>query len=108
VIKSEPPPDPPITLAFDLIRRYAERQGWIPIGWRPFTVGPWDVTVNGTPEERDDIPPWHARIVHRDIIAFLLIHPFGGKAAGWRGAEEDFIRDMEAALISEPFVRSES
>lgn len=105
MITHPPPPDPPITLAFDLIRRYAERQGWIPIGWRAFTVGPWEVTVNGTREDRELIPPWHARIVHRDIVAFLLLHPFGGSVGGWREAEEIFVRDMEAALL-EPLVES--
>lgn len=98
MITHQPPPHPPIALAFDLIRRYAEREGWIPIGWRTFTVGPWTVTVNGTPEQRDDVPPWHALIVHRDIVALMLIHPFGGSVGGWQDAEEIFVRDMEAAL----------
>jgi hypothetical protein len=33
---------------FDLIREYAERHDWLPIGWRTFTVGDWRVTVNGS------------------------------------------------------------
>lgn len=101
MITNPPPPTPPITLAFDLIRRYAEKQKWIPIGWRNFTVGPWDITVNGTGEERDSIPPYHARVEHRDIVAIMLIHPFGGSVGGWRDAEKDFITAMEAALAAE-------
>jgi hypothetical protein len=107
VITNQPPPDPPITLAFDCIRRYAERQGWIPIGFRTFTVGPWKVTVNGTPEDHLDVPMYHALVEHRDIIAMMLFSPFGGSVGGWCDAEDTFIRDMEAALAAEPFVQSE-
>ena len=102
MIVSEPPPDPPITLAMDLIRRYAERQGWIPIGYREFTVGDWDITVNGTGEDRDLIAPWHTRAVHREILAMLVFSAHGGSAVGWREAEEMFIRDLERALFVEP------
>jgi hypothetical protein len=100
------PPDPPITLAMDVIRRYAEQCGWIPIGWRTFTVGPWNVTVNGTPDEQGGIPAYHALVEHRDIVAILLFSPFGGTVGGWQDAEEIFIRDMEAALAANPFPRS--
>lgn len=95
------PPDPPITLAFDLIRRYAERHGWIPIGWRSFVVGPWTVTVNGTSLEDQGVPPYHALIEHRDIVALMLISPYGGAVGGWSQAEDLFIHDMEAALAAD-------
>lgn len=86
---------------FDLIARYAERQGWIPIGWREFPIGPWDVTVNGTTAERDHVPPYHARIVHRDIIAIMVLSPFGGSIGGWQGAEDAFIVAIQAELNPE-------
>ena len=92
----------PISLAFDCIARYAQRQGWIPINWRAFDVGPWHVTVNGTREKRDGIPPYHARIEHRDVIAIMLLSPFGGSVGGWQDAEAAFIRDMEAAIVEVP------
>jgi hypothetical protein len=101
MIVSEPPPDPPITLAMDLIRRYAGQRNWIPIGWRAFMVGPWDITVNGTREARDGIPPWHARAVHQDIVAILLFDAFGGSVGGFRDAEEWFIQDLERALFED-------
>lgn len=84
--------------AFDLIRQYAERQGWVPIGWRDWTVGPWRIRVNGTGEKRDNVPPYHALIEHADIIALMLIHPLGGQVGGWSKTEENFIAAMRAEL----------
>lgn len=102
MITYQPPPDPPITLLFDLLARYAQRQGWIPIGYRRFDVGPWSVTVNGTPEVVGDVPPYHALIEHKDIVALILCSPFGGwVVGGWSGAEEDFIHALEAALAAD-------
>lgn len=89
--------DENVSLAFDLIRRYAEIQGWIPIGWRVFTVGPWEVTVNGTKDERDGVPPYHAMVHKPESIGMALIHPFGGKVAGWKTFEDDFIAAMSEA-----------
>lgn len=98
-----PCPEPErISLAFELIRRYAVREGWIPIGFRQWSVGPWDITVNGTAEERDALSPYHARIVHREILAIMIINPYGGGVGGWRETEADFIAAMEAALSAEP------
>lgn len=87
-----------IVEAFDVIRRYAEHQGWIPIGFRTFEVGPWTVTVNGTKVMTDHVDPYHARIVHRDIVSIMIFSPFGGVVGGWSGAEDAFIADMNAAL----------
>lgn len=86
------------SLVFDLIRRYCEREGWIPVGWRVFTVGPWTITVNGTPAEHENVPPYHALIAHQDIVAFLLLNPFRGTVGGWSGAEDALIRDLEIAV----------
>jgi hypothetical protein len=91
-----------ITQAFHLIACYAERQGWIPIGWRVFAVGPWTVTVNGTKEPRDHLPPYHALIEHRDIVALMVLSPFGGTVGGWAAAEATFIADLERALAPAP------
>ena len=50
-----------ISEAFDLIRQYAVREGWIPISWKDWCVGPWRIRVNGTREDRG-VPPYHALI----------------------------------------------
>ena len=88
----------PMTLVFEVIRRYAVPEGWIPIGWRAFDVGPWKVTVNGTREKRDDIPPYHVRIEHREIVAFMLVHPLDRSVGGWGETEATCARAMEAEL----------
>lgn len=90
------------SLAFDLIRRYAEREGWVPIGWREWHVGPWHIRVNGTAEPRGAIPPYHALIENETYVALLLIHPLGGTVGGWTGAEEEFIAAMERELAVQP------
>jgi len=77
-------------------------QGWVPIGFRSFSVGPWDITVNGTSERRDDVSPWHARVVHRDIIAIMVLNPFGVSIGGWSGAEDAFIAEVRAAASRTP------
>lgn len=92
--------DQPISEAFDLIRQYAVREGWIPIGFRTFTVGPWTVTVNGTKDEREAVPPWHAKVAHGEIISIMLLHPFGGSAVGWCSTEDEFIADMKRTLAN--------
>lgn len=81
------------------IADYATAQGWAPIGFRTFTVGPWDITVNGTKERRDGLQPYHASVMHRDIIAIMVLNPFGGVVGGWSGAEEQFIADLKAATM---------
>lgn len=88
----------PIVEAFDLIRQYAERQRWIPIGWREWHVGEWRIRVNGTPESHDGVPPWHALIEHDTIIAMMLIHPYHGCMLGWKETEDEFVAAMKAEL----------
>lgn len=87
-----------ISVAFEMIRRYAVQRGWIPIGWRVFDVGPWHITVNGTEKTREHVPPYHARVEHRTIISIMLLSPFGGSVGGWQDAEGEFIAEMEDAL----------
>jgi hypothetical protein len=94
-----------ISEAFDLIRQYAEREGWIPIGWRDWRVGPWRIRVNGTRQEREQAPPWHALIEHDTMVAFMCIHPMGGSVGGWKDTEADFINAMKAELEQEAAVR---
>lgn len=89
-----------ISLAFDLIRRYAEREGWIPIGFRVWDVGPWHIVVNGTRDERDGVAPYHAHVANRDYIGIMVMSPLAGSVGGFQGTEDHFIRDMEAALVS--------
>jgi hypothetical protein len=84
--------------AFDLIRQYAVGKGWVPIGWRDWTVGPWRIRVNGTPTQRGQIPPYHALVEHQHIVSLLLISPLGGRVGGWAQGEDDFIAAMRAEL----------
>jgi len=84
----------PICEAFDLIRQYAEQQGWIPIGFRSFRVGDWGVTVNGTGERRDDVPPFHARVENARYVGLMLFSPFGGGAMGFADTEAEFCAAM--------------
>ena len=88
----------PMCEAFALIADYAIAKGWTAIGWLEFAVGPWKIVVNGTDDTRDDVPRYHARIVHQDVVAIIVTSPFGGSIAGWQGAEDEFIADMEAAI----------
>ena len=84
--------------AFDVIRLYAEKHKWIPIGLRRFSVGPWNIFVNGTRETNDNVPPYHAAITHDKYLGAMVISPLAGNAMGWRDIEADFVRDMRAAL----------
>ena len=99
IVTQPPDADPPITIAMDLIARYAVLQGWVPIGYRSFTVGKWDITVNGTKNQVGLLPPWHAQVEHQDIVAILVFDAHGGTAGGWNGAEQLFLADMEAAIV---------
>ena len=83
--------------AFAAIADYAFAQGWAPIGFRSFHVGPWEVTVNQTRDRRDDLDPFHARVVHESVVAIMILSPFGGSVGGWQGAEAAFLADLAAA-----------
>lgn len=84
--------------AFELICRYAEREGWLPIGWRVWTVGDWEIRVNGTATMRDAVPPWHAAVTNTRYLGVMVVGVTDGVSGGYHGVEEDFIRDMRAAL----------
>lgn len=90
--------DRAISEAFMAITDYATAHSWMPIGFRVFTVGPWEITVNGTKERYDDLDPYHALVVHRDIVAIMILNPYGGGVGGWQGAEAQFITDLRDAL----------
>lgn len=96
---------PQFSEAFDWIRQYAVREGWVPIGWRDWMVGPWRIRVNGTATEQDHIPPYHALIEHQELVAILLIHPRGGTVGGWQDAELEFCQAMQHEL--QPAARGE-
>lgn len=99
--------DPRICDAFDVIARYAQREGWIPIGWRDWRVGPWRIRVNGTKAARDGLAPFHALIEHDTYIGLMVIHPCGGTVGGWKDTEAEFIAAMKDALAQpSPEVRA--
>jgi hypothetical protein len=58
--------------------------------------------VNGTRDERDGIPPYHALVEHDDVVALMLINPFVGTVGGWQHTERDFCEAMQAALSVSP------
>ena len=86
-----------ISEAFDAIASYCLRHGWTPVGLRSFSVGPWDVTINGTRETVDNLRPFHASVVHRDLVGLMILYPYGGTVGGWGETEAQFIADMKAA-----------
>lgn len=96
----------PICEAFDLLRQLAEQRGWIPIGFRRFELpDAFVVTVNGTPEERQDVtdegepgiavPPYHAS-VWRLGWPLGIFNPFNGTLIA--GTEDRLIAAIRAAL----------
>lgn len=90
--------DGTILEAFDLIRQYAERRGWIPIGRREFVVGEWEIKVNGSKDPWEDVPPFHAHVHNRIYVGSLLLSPLSGLAVGYKGTEPEFIAAMKAAV----------
>lgn len=84
--------------AFDLIVQYAERERWIPIGWREWTVGPWRIQVNGTRQTRDGVPPFHAFVENQTYVGMMLLHARGGTVGGYENTEAEFIEAMRETL----------
>lgn len=90
------------TVAFDLIARYAEERGWIPIGFRSWQIGPWKIAVNGTRDERESIPPFHAMVTNDDYLGVMVVNPMSGTVGGWIGMEDAFIDAMRSELQGQP------
>jgi hypothetical protein len=84
--------------AFALVVQYCEQRGWIPVGQRKFTVGDWDITVNGAKEPWEKVPPFHVLISNRVYIGMLVASPLGGSVAGFHGSEDAFIETMRGVL----------
>lgn len=91
-----------VLVAFDLIRQLAEKVGRIPVGfWTYQLADQWTLTVNGTGEQRENVPPYHALIngVNRTgwpIVA--LMSPADGNVIG--GSQDDIEAALRAALSS--------
>ena len=94
--------DDRICEAMSLVADYAFKKGWVPIGDRSFTVGDWDVRVNGTKTEVDGIPPFHATAENRVYLSLMLFNPFGGCVGGWKNTENEFIAAMKQAIAEAP------
>jgi hypothetical protein len=41
-------------------------------------------------------------VVHRDVVAIMVLSPGGGTIGGWLGGEDLFIADMRAAIRALP------
>jgi len=74
------------------VAEYCHRQGWIPVGWRSWTLGPWTFTFNGTALEHKGVPAFHLLIEQPDLVGLMLIGPGGGAVVGLlKGSEEAVI-----------------
>jgi hypothetical protein len=77
-----------MTEAFATIIEWCVSQGAVGVDtlpglWRGST-DEWDVSINGHKHEIDDVPPFHALVVHKTHFARLaLIAPNGGQIIGW-------------------------
>lgn len=89
----------PISLLFDAIAQYCTHQGWVPVGWREFTVDRWRFQMNGTKEERESVPPYHCAITDHDLSVFILVHPFGGGITGGTRPLRAVEADVTATLL---------
>lgn len=89
---------PHICEAMSLVAEYAEKQGWIPIGFKTFTVGDWTVTVNGTRQIRDELPAFTAKAENTRVVGVLIFDAFGGRAGGYLNIEDDFCEAMKREL----------
>lgn len=89
-----------VTLVFDRIVALAERDKRIPVGFwvRPLKAD-WTLTVNGTGETRDNIPPYHASITGLTATGWpivAIISPAGGNIIGC--TEDEILAVLDAAL----------
>jgi hypothetical protein len=88
---------PPRESLMMLVAGYCERKGWIPVGQRIFRVGDWLVTVNGSAEVWNKLPPWHVLADNQVYLSMLLFSPAGGTVGGYQDGEPEF----RAALAAE-------
>jgi hypothetical protein len=84
--------------AMSLVADYALKKDWAPIGDRAFSVGDWDVRVNGTNKTVEGIPPFHAQAVNRRYMGMMIFNAFGGSSGGWKDTEREFIEAMKKAI----------
>ena len=90
---------PPIALmAMIRIVEYCEQQGWIPVGRRTFTVGEWEIVINGSSVTWELIPPFSASVSNARYVGMMIVDAHGGNVAGWNGTEDEFIAAMDEAL----------
>ena len=90
------------TELFTVIADYCTARGWVPVGQRVFTVGPFTITVNGRPEAWRNIPGFHATVTHATYLGVILVNPFRGQVAGGGPTfEADAIAAVRAAIGQE-------
>jgi hypothetical protein len=87
-------------LCFELIRQLAEKVGRIPVGfWEYALSADWKLTVNGTKEKRDEVMPYHARIVGVGKAGWpivAILNPAQGSVMG--GTQDDIEIVLRRAL----------
>lgn len=84
-----------VLVAFDLIRQLAVKVGRIPVGYWEYTLAPsWSLVVNGTPIKRDDLMPYHARIVGENKLGWPVVAILNPAEGSMMGADQDVIEDV--------------
>ena len=89
----------PVLDAYVALVDYVRAQGWKPVGWRVFHVGPFEVTVNGTPRRTGGLNAYHVLAEHGEG-GMILMAPTDGTAIGREGIEAEFIAALRAAVTS--------
>lgn len=75
----------------------AEAHGRMPVGWWHLDLGAgWTLTVNGTPQTRDRVPPWNA-VVSTGGLPVVMFDAADGRALGADG-EEAALDALDRAL----------
>lgn len=83
----------------------AEARGRIPVGFWDVDLEPgWRLVVNGTPETRSDVLPWHAMVQHNGLPLALFNTvegtQVGGPDAYGRTAEDRCLEALQRAVAS--------
>lgn len=87
----------PISLAFyEAVRAVRNTIGVEPLpkGINKAEISDWELTLNTSSEELENVQPFTVKAVHKKYFCFAIFDPTGGCCSG--GAEDKFIADMQA------------
>ena len=87
-----------------LVVELAEAYGHLPVGHWTIDLEPgWQLTVNGTKDEIDHVPPWHAMMTRRGFPVVIFDSADG--TAMWQG-EDEAIAVLQRAVAAQRAVQS--